>query len=87
LIERAVPAGDRGCLLAVCADSRCEELLRLGSASQQLAMFVETQFGFQPRSFETRYPAAITASCCEGEGEGEGRSQRQESRWIHSWAR
>jgi len=81
--ERAVTASDRVFLLAVYADSRCEELMSLGWAAQQIAAFAEMQFGFQQRFYEMRYPAADHCILlCEGVDAGQWRVHRSEDEFV-----
>lgn len=81
--ERAVTASDRAFLLAVYADSRCEELMSLGWAAQQIAAFAEMQFGFQQRFYEMRYPAADHCILlCEGEEAGQWRVHRGDDEFV-----
>jgi len=81
--ERAVTASDRTFLLAVYADSRCEELMSLGWAAAQIAVFAEMQFAFQQRSYAMRYPAADHCILlCEGEAAGQWRVHRGEDEFV-----
>lgn len=56
--ERAVTASDQAFLLDVFADARRDELTCLGWNVEQVARFVEMQFGVQQRGYALQFPAA-----------------------------
>ena len=77
--ERAVTADDRGFLLQVYAESRRDELGCLGWSPEQIAQFIELQFGVQQRAYALQFPRAEQRILlCDGEPAGQWRVQRGE---------
>jgi GNAT superfamily N-acetyltransferase len=75
--ERAVTASDRAFLLEVYADSRRDELACLGWSPEQMAHFVEMQFGIQQRGYQLQFPSAEhRILLCDGEPAGQWRVER-----------
>ncbi len=75
--ERAATASDRAFLLEVYADSRRAELACLGWSAEQMAHFVEMQFGIQQRGYQLQFPSAEQSILlCDGEPAGQWRVER-----------